>query len=141
MREKCKSILAKIISVFAILSIIGFPSCSFLNSFDDSPSSNTIEINSLSFAKTSLQTQVGGMEYISVAVKPSKEQKNISLKWDYDKSIIECDSSSNWGVTIKGLAELTATHGQSTTLRLPRFSRPANTALLRQKIPATHESK
>lgn len=105
MREKCKSILAKIISVFAILSIIGFPSCSFLNSFDDSPSSNTIEINSLSFAKTSLQTQVGGMEYISVAVKPSKEQKNISLKWDYDKSIIECDSSSNWGVTIKGLAE------------------------------------
>ena len=105
MREKCKSILAKIISVFAILSIIGFPSCSFLNSFDDSPSSNTIEINSLSFAKTSLQTQVGGMEYISVAVKPSKEQKNISLKWDYDKSIIECDISSNWGVTIKGLAE------------------------------------
>lgn len=51
------------------------------------------------------------MEYISVSVKPSNLQKEINLKWSYDSSIIECDTSSNWGVTIKGLKE-----GQ-TTLR------------------------
>ena len=103
----------RIAGVITLLSLIYglIPSCSFFNSFDDSPSSNTIEINSLSLAKTTLQTQVGGMEYVSVSVKPSKEQKNISLKWDYDKSIIECDSTSNWGITIKGVSE-----GQ-TTLR------------------------
>lgn len=84
---------------------LGFPSCSFFNSFDESPKSNVIEINSLSLAKTALETQIGAMEYVSVSVKPSKEQKNITLKWDYDASIIECDKSSNWGVTIKGLAE------------------------------------
>ena len=84
---------------------LGFPSCSFFNSFDESPTSNAIEINSISLAKTALETQIGAMEYVSVSVKPSKEQKNITLKWDYDASIIECDKSSNWGVTIKGLAE------------------------------------
>ena len=84
---------------------LGFPSCSFFNSFDESPTSNVIEINSISLAKTALETQIGAMEYVSVSVKPSKEQKKITLKWDYDASIIECDKSSNWGVTIKGLAE------------------------------------
>ena len=84
---------------------LSFPSCSFFNSFDESPTSNVIEINSLSLARTALETQIGAMEYVSVSVKPSKEQKNITLKWDYDASIIECDKSSNWGVTIKGLAE------------------------------------
>ena len=84
---------------------IGLPSCSFFNSFDEGPTSNVIEINSLSLAKSTLETQIGAMEYVSVSVKPSKEQKNISLKWDYDASIIECDKFSNWGVTIKGLAE------------------------------------
>ena len=80
-------------------------SCSFFESLDESPSSGTVEINALALAKSSLETKIGEMEYISVSVKPSKEQKNITLKWDYDASIIECDKSSSWGVTIKGLAE------------------------------------
>lgn len=54
---------------------LGFPSCSFFNSFDESPTSNVIEINSISLAKTALETQIGAMEYVSVSVKPSKEQK------------------------------------------------------------------
>ncbi|MBQ2528754.1 MAG: hypothetical protein II547_00725, partial [Treponema sp.] len=62
-------------------------------------------------AKTTLSTQVGSMEYISISVKPSSVQKDVKLNWSYDSSIIQCDTSSNWGVTIKGLAE-----GQ-TTLR------------------------
>ena len=51
------------------------------------------------------------MEYISISVKPSSVQKDVKLNWSYDSSIIQCDTSSNWGVTINGLAE-----GQ-TTLR------------------------
>ena len=79
-------------------------SCKFFTSMKETQS-DTISINSLSLAKTSLTTQVGAMEYIQVSVKPNTVQKDIELKWSYDSSIIECDTSSNWGVTIKGLAE------------------------------------
>lgn len=96
------------ISIFLILAV--FTSCNFLNSFDEH-SGSTTEITSLSLAKSSLETSVGAMEYISVSVRPSNEQKNIKLRWSYDPAIIECDTSSSWGATIKGLAE-----GQ-TTLR------------------------
>lgn len=87
-----------------------FSSCSFFTSLED-PGSSGISINSISMAKTSLTTQVGSMEYISLSVKPTSVQKDVKLNWSYDSSIIQCDTSSNWGVTIKGLAE-----GQ-TTLR------------------------
>lgn len=103
---KISNIKLRLAGVLSLASFtLGLPSCSFFNSFDESPAAKVIEINSLSLAKTALETQIGAMEYVSVSVKPSKEQKNITLKWDYDASIIECDKSSNWGVTIKGLAE------------------------------------
>jgi len=102
----------KLIGLTTLLSLIWslFASCSFFNSLDPEES-NKVEISSISLGKNSLETQVGSMEYISVSVKPSNLQKEINLKWSYDSSIIECDTSSNWGVTIKGLKE-----GQ-TTLR------------------------
>ena len=81
-----------------------FLSCSFFSSLEEH-TDDSISINALTLAKTSLSTQVGAMEYISVSVKPNTVQKEISLNWSYDSSIIECDTSSNWGVTIKGLAE------------------------------------
>ena len=61
--------------------------------------------------KNALATSVGSKEYVSVNVKPASVQKDIKLSWTYDSNIIECDTSSNWGVTITGKAE-----GQ-TTLR------------------------
>ena len=97
-----------IFGALALLLLIS--SCKFFTSMKE-PESKTISINSLSLAKTSLSTQVGAMEYIQVLVKPNTVQKELKLKWSYDSSVIECDTSSNWGVTIKGLAE-----GQ-TTLR------------------------
>ena len=93
----------------AILALL-LSSCSFFTSLEDNGNSG-ISINSISMAKTTLSTQVGSMEYISISVKPSSVQKDVKLNWSYDSSIIQCDTSSNWGVTIKGLAE-----GQ-TTLR------------------------
>ncbi len=81
-----------------------FLSCSFFTSLEPD-NNNSISIDSLSLAKTTLSTQVGSMEYISVSVKPSSVQKDVKLNWSYDSSIIECDTSSSWGVTIKGLAE------------------------------------
>ena len=59
----------------------------------------------LAVGKSALSMKVGSMDYVSVSVKPQTEQKNIRLNWSYDESIIECDTSSNWGVTIKALAE------------------------------------
>ena len=93
----------------AILALL-LSSCSFFTSLEDNGNSG-ISINSISMPKTTLSTQVGSMEYISISVKPSSVQKDVKLNWSYDSSIIQCDTSSNWGVTIKGLAE-----GQ-TTLR------------------------
>ena len=87
----------------AILALL-LSSCSFFTSLEDNGNSG-ISINSISMAKTTLSTQVGSMEYISISVKPSSVQKDVKLNWSYDSSIIQCDTSSNWGVTIKGLAE------------------------------------
>ena len=94
-------------ALFALL----FSSCSFFTSLEENPTNSGISINSISMAKATLSTQVGSMEYISVSVKPVSAQKEVKLNWSYDSSIIQCDTSSNWGVTIKGLTE-----GQ-TTLR------------------------
>ena len=96
----------KIIGFTTLLFLLTsmFLSCSFFSSFEEH-TDDSISINALTLAKTSLSTQVGAMEYISLSVKPNTVQKDISLNWSYDKSIIECDTSSNWGVTIKGLAE------------------------------------
>lgn len=102
----------KLTGIIALSSLILnlLPSCSFFTSLEDN-SSSEITINSLSLSKSTLEAQVGSMEYISVSVKPTSVQKDIKLNWSYDSSIIECDTSSSWGVTIKGLSE-----GQ-TTLR------------------------
>ena len=96
----------KIIGFTTLLFLLTsmFLSCSFFSSFEEH-TDDSISIDALTLAKTSLSTQVGAMEYISLSVKPNTVQKDISLNWSYDKSIIECDTSSNWGVTIKGLAE------------------------------------
>lgn len=96
----------KIIGFTTLLFLLTsmFLSCSFFSSFDEH-TDDSISIDALTLAKTSLSTQVGAMEYISLSVKPNTVQKDISLNWSYDTSIIECDTSSNWGVTIKGLAE------------------------------------
>ncbi len=83
-----------------IYSII---SCSFLSSFSEDKES--IEITSLSLGKTTLSMSVGGLDYVAVSIKPSSEQKNVKLSWTYDSSIISCDTSSNWGVTITALKE------------------------------------
>ena len=90
--------------LFALALGLLISSCKFFTSMKE-PQSNSISINSLSLVKTSLTTQVGAMEYIQVNIKPNTVQKDIELKWSYDSSVIECDTSSNWGVTIKGLKE------------------------------------
>lgn len=107
----------KIIGATTLLVLLSnlLLSCSFFNSInDDDPviiPQNETKITSLSLGKTSMTTSVGSMEYISVSVKPANLQKDVKLTWNYDSSIIDCDTSSSWGVTIKAIAE-----GQ-TTLR------------------------
>ena len=94
-------------SVFVMLLVLlSTVSCKFFSSFkDDDDTTPSITIDSLAVAKSTLNMKVGSMDYIAISVKPQKEQKNIKLDWSYDKSIIECDTTSNWGVTIKALKE------------------------------------
>lgn len=100
---KAKNKITGIATLFMVFMNL-FPSCSFFTSITEKDD-DSIEISSLQLAKTSLETEVGGMEYVSVSVKPSNVQKDVKLNWSYDSSIIECDTSSSWGVTVKGLKE------------------------------------
>ena len=106
MKSKTR-VLNRHVSVLLVLTmIVSMFSCSFLTSIKgDSEKENVISISSLSLNKTALSMKVGSMDYLSVTVKPQAEQKNIKLNWSYDKSILECDTSSNWGVTFKALKE------------------------------------
>ena len=101
--------LKNIFCAAALTAGILFSSCSFLTSFENVD--EKVSITSISLGKNALATSVGSKEYVSVNVKPANVQKDIKLSWTYDSNIIECDTSSNWGVTITGKAE-----GQ-TTLR------------------------
>ena len=95
-----------VILVFAIYCVLAmFASCSFFSSFTESSETETVEITSLSLGKSNLSMKVGSMDYVSVSIKPQTVQKELLLSWSYDNSIIECDTSSNWGVTIKALKE------------------------------------
>ena len=94
------------VAICAATLFVGFHSCSMIDSFTDSGSSTpSVSITSLTLAKSTLALKVGSIDYISVNIKPQTEQKNVKLAWSYDTSIIECDTSSNWGVTVKGLKE------------------------------------
>ena len=91
--------------LFLTVMLFSALSCSFFGSMKDDGGDDGIAITSLAVGKSALSMKVGSMDYVSVSVKPQTEQKNIRLNWSYDESIIECDTSSNWGVTIKALAE------------------------------------
>ena len=74
LKNKIAGLIALIISTLGL-----FPACNFWTSITDKDS-NILEINSLSLAKTSLQTSVGSMEYVSVSVKPSNVDRK-SIAW------------------------------------------------------------
>lgn len=93
----------------AVLLMLFSSACSFWNSIQDPDSQ--IKITALNLGKTSLKMKRGSLEYIPVSVKPSDVQKDVKLEWSYDKNILECDTSSAWGITVKAVKE-----GQ-TTLR------------------------
>lgn len=94
-----------VILLFIAAALFSLFSCSFFKSFDDDDEENSIEITSLTMGKSSVSMKVGAMDYVAVNIKPQDQQKNVKLNWTYDSSIIECDTSSNWGITIKGLSE------------------------------------
>lgn len=91
--------------LFLILSALVFSGCNFFNSFSDDDDDDDVAITSLTLGKTALSVSVGEISYVSVSVKPTDAQKDVKLSWSYDSSVIKCDTSSSWGVTITGLSE------------------------------------
>ena len=114
----------KVMGIFAlIISMLGlFPACNFWNSIKEPEL--LITIDSLSLGKKELSISVGDMEYISVSVKPSKNQKEITLKWTYDSEILECDTSSKnvHIIDVIFLSLRTFCHQQSTKINQECFS-------------------
>ena len=109
--------LKNIFCAAALTAGILFSSCSFLTSFENEE--NKISITSISMGKNALATSVGSKEYVSINVKPASVQKDIKLSWTYDSNIIDCDTSSNWGVTITGKAE-----GQTIEVKSAQYGCP-----------------
>jgi len=103
MKNSVKSVL---IYVGLLLAVIGSTSCKMFESFNDSGNDdNSVTISSLSLAKQTLTMTAGSMDYITVKVQPVTAQKNCKLTWTYDTTIVSCDTSSNFGVTITALKE------------------------------------
>ena len=124
-------------ALVCVLGGILFPSCKFYESLTDKgddENSERIEITSLWLGKQNLSMQVGGMDYVAVSVRPQDVQKDVKLEWNYDKSIIECDTTSAWGVTIKALAE-----GQ-TSLRCSYNGYDANCLVTVQGFSESYEA-
>ncbi|MCQ2590053.1 MAG: hypothetical protein MJ179_06480, partial [Treponema sp.] len=94
----------KIIGIIALTATLinTFPSCSFFTSISEE---EKVDISSINMSKNSLTTMVGNMEYISITIRPANLQKDVKLNWTYDPSVIEVDTSSVWGVTVKGISE------------------------------------
>lgn len=95
------------LALWSLLILFGsfFTSCHFFSSITEENNDNIINIDSLVLGKSSLAMPVGSMDYISVHVKPQTVQKDVLFVWAYDEQIIQCDTSSNWGVTITALKE------------------------------------
>lgn len=110
MKIKDKEVLNKAFSSIVMLIMIlnMLLSCKFAASMSESSDEDTSsksKITSLTLSKTTLSMKVGSMDYVAVHIKPSTEQRNANLHWSYDSSIISCDTSSNWGITINAIKE------------------------------------
>lgn len=93
-------------TVILFLSLIFCMSCSFFNSFNEEEKKDDgISINSLKMAHQNVSISVGEMSYIKVSISPQNVQKDVKLTWTYDKSIINADTTSAFGITITGLKE------------------------------------
>lgn len=108
--------MKKTIYIFFELFLLSLciTSCNLLSSFSGNSASKNQqpEITALLLSKQSLNMKVGTLDYVSIKVSPANEQKNCTFAYTYDKEIIECDTSSKFGITIKAM------HEGNTALRL-----------------------
>ena len=86
--------------LFLMCSVLS--GCHFLQGVTESTQT---EINGITLKKSSTTIKVAGMDYIQVIVNPSSAQQKVNMTWSYDTSIIQCDTSSKYGVTITGVSE------------------------------------
>jgi hypothetical protein len=78
-----------------------FPSCSLLFGNNEKPEQQKIPIDSLALSLKTVTVPVGGMEYVSLTIRPQGSQKNAEVRWTYDEAIIIC-TADNYGAVITG---------------------------------------
>ena len=91
--------------LMALGIFLSFSSCHMFIQEDEGETDSSVQINSLTFSKSTLSMKVGSMDYITIKVSPTSSQKDCTFKWKYDESVISCDTSSKFGVTITALKE------------------------------------
>lgn len=87
--------------VFLSLLVVLFSSCHFIDSF--SPDENE-GVRSMAFDKNSLELYVGSMDIINLTVDSSAGQKDESVAWEYDESLVMA-KTDNYSIVLTGLRE------------------------------------
>ena len=91
----------KILNVFLFISILlSISSCHFVSSFSEEP-----EVE-LSFDKSTNDISIGEMDIVNL--KTSGNQNEVSIKWEYDESVIMA-KTDNYSAVITGLKPGTTT--------------------------------
>ncbi len=110
----------------ALVMAVVIISCSMFESFEE----EEIKINGLSLSRNSLTAELGNLVHLSAAVSPSDVQRDISLVWNYDTTIIEVSDSGNYGITFKGISEgqtnITCSYGGITATCIVTITDNAN---------------
>ncbi len=92
-------ILARSIIALALIFSLMTASCSLFLSGETNESTS---IDSLSFSRDTLSLGIGGMEYLSLSIRPTDAKKNARIEYTFDNSIISVSGDSS-GAAVTGL--------------------------------------
>lgn len=92
------TLLRGIIAITVILTIV-VSSCSLFLTGDEG---TNVDIESMTFSRTSLSLGIGGMEYLSLSIRPMDAKKNAKIEYAYDRTIISVSGDTS-GATVSGL--------------------------------------
>ena len=102
-----KKINFKLIVLFTILIIVNISSCkmaiqSLLGKKNGEGETSSIQLDQLSWNKSSIELKIGGMDHILLTAKPESKRNEATIVYEYNSDIINLITDSR-GVIVEGL--------------------------------------
>ena len=102
-----KKINFKLIVLFTILTIVNISSCkmaiqSLLGKKNGEGETSSIQLDQLSWNKSSIELKIGGMDHILLTAKPESKRNEATIVYEYNSDIINLITDSR-GVIVEGL--------------------------------------